>query len=105
MTNTSKDDAGRLSVVEMRSFDGENDVTWARFVLLPDGTIRVIGRTENDVSAADHYTARGLPGPRGTIVTRDHGLDYLRLLAENFSGSRNYATRVFEMDADDALRL
>jgi hypothetical protein len=96
-------DVRRVSVVEMRAFDGETTTTWARFVLLGDGTIRVVGKSDNDIRAADEMTARGVPGARGAIVTRDRGIEFLRLLAENFRGSAELATPVFEMDADAAL--
>jgi hypothetical protein len=88
----------------MRAFDGETTRTWARFVLV-DGSIRIVGTDAAAIATADQLTARGLPGPRGTIVGRDRGLEFLRLLAENFRGSREHATRVIEMDEADALRL
>jgi hypothetical protein len=89
----------------MRSYQGTTETTWARFVLMPDGSIRIVGKTENDVRVADRLTARGVPGARGAIVTRDRGLEFLGLLAENFRGSYEWATKVFEMDADAALTL
>jgi hypothetical protein len=105
MTQPAAPSPGRVSVVEMRAFDGETTTTWARFVLLGDGTIRIVGRTDNDIRVADEMTARGVPGARGAVVTRDRGLEFLRLLAENFRGSVELATPVFEMDADAALVL
>lgn len=93
----------RLSVVEMRTYQGTSEVAWARFVLMPDGMIRIIGKTENDIRVADRLTARGVPGARGAVVTRERGIEFLGLLAENFRGSYEWATKVFEMDADAAL--
>ena len=99
-------DAGRMvSVVEMRTFDGDRTETWARFVLRPDGTVEIVGKTPDAIRTADELTARGVPGTRGSIVTRDRGLEFLRLLAENFRGSREFATRVMEMPEADALAL
>jgi hypothetical protein len=103
MTQSAAPSPGRVSVVEMRAFDGETTTTWARFVLLGDGTIRIVGKSDNDIRVADEMTARGIPGARGAIVTRDRGIEFLRLLAENFRGSAEFATPVFEMDAEAAL--
>jgi hypothetical protein len=93
----------RVYVVEMRAFNGETTTTWARFVLLSDGTIRIVGKTDNDIRVADEMTARGVPGAQGAIVRRDRGIEFLRLLAENFRGSIEFATPVFEMEEDAAL--
>ena len=86
-----------VSVVELRSLESphEKPETWARFVLCSDGHVRVVGNTPNAKRYAEKITANGVPGPRGTYVKREAGLEFLQLLAENFRGSREWATRVF----------
>jgi uncharacterized protein YjbI with pentapeptide repeats len=95
----------RVSVVELRSFDGVREKVDARFVLTADGTVVTVAPSEHHRRIADRDVERGLPGPNDTYVTRDAGLAFLQLLAPTFRGSRHYATTVFEMDEDEALTI
>lgn len=93
----------RCLAVELRAFDGERTETMARFVMAEGGKVEIFAPTENAVQVTDEMTANGIPGPMGTMVTRDAGMEFLRLLAQNFRGSRFYATEILEMAESDAM--
>jgi hypothetical protein len=93
----------RVSVVELRSFDGKRERVRGRLVLTPDGTIVTVAPTEHYRRVVDDDLQRGVPGPGNTYVTRDAGVAFLELLAPNFRGSAYYATKVFEMEETDAM--
>ena len=95
--------ARRVSVVEFRCMDPDGPRTMSRFVLTADGTVATVGPTQNSIKVADETVAGGLPGPGGTYVKRDAGMEFLRLLAPNFAGSAFWATNVHEMDEDEAM--
>lgn len=99
--------ARSVSVVEIRKLipPSTRPVTSARFVLLADGTMIIVGRTPEATQAVEELTAQGVPGPGGTYIKMDAGMEFLRLLAENFRGSRLWATTVFEMEEDKALEI
>lgn len=94
----------KVSVVELRAFDGQREEVVARLVLTPAGKVVTVAPSANHAKLADDDVAR-LPGPQGTWVTREAGRAFLELLAPNFRGSRYFATQVFEMDEDAAMTL
>jgi hypothetical protein len=94
-----------LSVVEFRSFDGVREKILTRFVLTSDGVVITVAPTEHYRKVSDETVENGVPGPGNTYVKRDAGIEFLELLAPNFRGSRFFATKVFEMDEDEALTL
>jgi hypothetical protein len=98
-TSTAK----RVSVVELRIYDGTKYDILARFVHASDGSIVTVALSEHDRRIADNTIRNGLPGPNGTMVRRNAGLRFLELLAPNFRGSEFFATRVFEMDEPAAM--
>jgi hypothetical protein len=93
-----------VKVVELRSFDGKQTKKYARFVLLPDGKLEVVGLVENGARTAIDMLKNGMPGPQNRVVKMDEGPLFLTLLPQNFRGSRFSATGVFEMEKDEALR-
>ena len=72
-------------------------------MLTHDHGIVIVGPTPHAVVVAEETVAGGLPGPGGTYVQRDAGMEFLRLLPVNFRGSHFFATKVFEMDEDEAM--
>jgi hypothetical protein len=93
-----------VQVVELREYDGTTETTVARFVLTPGtGQVSIIGCTKNGARTAETLAGAGVPGAMGRTVTRDAGIEYLRLLRENFRGSRLFATDVFEMAEQEAM--
>ena len=95
----------RVSVVEFRLFDGVREKVVTRFVLTADGTVVTVAPTEHYRNVSDETVASGVPGPGNTYVKRDAGIEFLKLLAPNFRGSRFFATKVFEMDEADAMTI
>ena len=93
----------RVSAAELRIYNGSSYEIMARFVLTGDGRIVTVARTEHSARVADKTVADGVPGPGGTMVTRDEGLRFLEHLAPNYRGSQLFATRVFELDESEAM--
>jgi len=75
----------------------------SRFVPTGDGRVVTVGPTQNSIKVADETVAGGLPGPGGKYVKRDAGMEFLCLLAQNFAGSAFWATKVHEMDEEEAM--
>lgn len=94
----------RVRVVEMIAVMSDRSHNLeARYVLRHDRTIVTIAETARLARLADKRTSH-IPGADGTFVTRDSPEEWLHLLPTEFTGSRHYATKVFQMDEYEAVR-
>ena len=96
--------ASLVRVVEMVHVRGDLSLhLGARYVLRRNGTLVTIAASRHSTSVSDEQTSR-LPSIDNTFVTRDTPEEWLKLLPLSFTGSRYYATKVFQMDEYAAVR-
>ncbi len=94
----------KVDVVELWLSDVGADELLARFVLGADGKVLTVAKTAHHRKVADATVAR-VPGPDGMWLTRDDGRRFLELLASNLRGSHLVATKIREMDTEEAMSL
>ncbi len=94
----------KVDVVELWLSEFGADELLARFVLNADGKVFTVAKTPHHRKVADATVAR-VPGPDGTWLTRDDGRRFLELLAANLRGSHLVATKILEMDIEEAMAL
>jgi hypothetical protein len=94
-----------VNTVELRGRSSSGtEERYARFVLLPDGSVVVVGLRRGGKDLAEELTRHGVPGPIDGMITRADGLAFLNALREAFRGSRLWATPVVQMTAREALQ-
>jgi hypothetical protein len=93
----------RAMVVELQQRRADWTVQpLARFVLPPDGPVRLVELAPNGRFVAEELIGRGLPEGEGLPGPAD-GAAFLAALPWRFAGVRLWATEPFEMDLDAAL--
>ena len=93
----------RATVVELHQRRGDWTVQrLARFVLPPDGPVRIVELAPNGRFVAEELIARGLPAGEG-LPGLDDGAAFLAALPWRFAGVRLWATERVEIDLAAAL--
>lgn len=93
-----------VNTVELRGRSSSGaEERYARFVLLPNRNVVVVGLRPGGKDLAEELTRHGVPGPVDGMLTPADGLAFLNALREAFRGSRLWATPVMQMTASEAL--
>jgi hypothetical protein len=93
------------SVVELKRRKPTAEVeSLARFVLTAEGKVELVELAPGGMGLARELIKHGIPGPGDEMLEPSDGRRFLTYLREAFRGSRLWATPVFEMDLDEALR-
>lgn len=94
----------QVKVVELRERSSDNTVVpLIRFVLTDEGIVRVVELATNALVLVEQPIQRGIPG-RDRLLRLQDGIKFLERLPQLYSGTSLWATEVFEMEEDQALK-
>ncbi|MEO8258894.1 MAG: hypothetical protein ABI868_16225 [Acidobacteriota bacterium] len=93
-----------VQVVEIRTLTDEAvEEPVARFVLLPDGSARLVELRPDGQDMVEELLRGGVPGTDGKVLFPQNGMAYMQRLPYLLHATYLWATEVYEMDDAEAL--